>query len=60
MNRVKAIMKLREIVRDLENKEFYDQENAHVDADDVLCELLIYFGFKEVVEEYHRIPKWYA
>lgn len=55
-----ALKRLREIMADLDNKEFYDQESAHVDADDVLCELLVYLGFKEVVEEYHQIPKWYA
>ena len=55
-----ALKRLREIMADLENKEFYDQESAHADADDVLCELLEYLGFKEVVEEYHQIPKWYA
>lgn len=37
-----------------------DQEAAHVEADDVLCDLLIELGFGDVVSAYHRIPKWYA
>lgn len=37
-----------------------DTENAHILADDVLCELLISLGFKDVMEEYNKIYKWYA
>jgi hypothetical protein len=37
-----------------------DQERAHVDADDALCELLIALGHKDVVYAYSAIGKWYA
>lgn len=37
-----------------------DTENQHSQADDVLCRLLIELGYKEIVEEYYRIKKWYA
>ena len=37
-----------------------DPEDAHPLADDVLCELLISLGFKDVIEEYNKIHKWYA
>lgn len=37
-----------------------DPEWGHVDADDVLCRLLISLGFDDVVEEYKKVLKWYA
>ena len=37
-----------------------DPEKAHGDADDVLCELLTSLGYAKVVEEWHKIEKWYA
>lgn len=37
-----------------------DVEAAHQDADDVLCDLLTALGFADVVEEWRKVPKWYA
>ena len=37
-----------------------DTECAHVAADDILCELLEKLGYKEVVEKYNEVSKWYA
>lgn len=37
-----------------------DTEAAHSDADDIICELLARLGHKEIVDEYHRVPKWFA
>jgi hypothetical protein len=37
-----------------------DQETAHVNADNLLCQLLEHLGFKEVVEAYEKIDKWYT
>ena len=37
-----------------------DIEDCHSDADDILCELLISLGYKEVVEEYEKVEKWFA
>lgn len=37
-----------------------DTECAHIEADQVLCELLESLGHKDVVEEYNKIHKWYA
>ena len=37
-----------------------DTEVAHVDADDVLCQLLMSLGYEDVVTAYHNIGKWYA
>jgi hypothetical protein len=38
----------------------YDQETAHIAADDILCELLKALGHEAVVVEYDKIGKWYA
>jgi len=37
-----------------------DVEDSHKKADDALCDLLIYLGYEEVVEQYLLIGKWYA
>jgi len=35
-------------------------EKAHIEADEVLCELLIEFGFSKIVEAFREVPKNYA
>jgi hypothetical protein len=37
-----------------------DLEQAHVDADKVLCDLLSALGFKDVVAEFEAIDKYYG
>lgn len=37
-----------------------DTEGAHVDADNVLCKLLVDLGYKDVVKAYNLVDKWYA
>ena len=37
-----------------------DTEAAHGVADDVLCDLLTALGYGAVVEEWTKVPKWYA
>jgi hypothetical protein len=37
-----------------------DNELAHSEADKVLCELLKNLGYKEVVDVWEKIDKWYA
>lgn len=37
-----------------------DTEMAHIDADDVLCELLKSLGYEDVVSEYQNVNKWFA
>ena len=38
----------------------HDTEDAHIEADDILCELVAMFVSGEVVEEWEKVPKWYA
>ena len=54
MTRDKALIKLRKLQKN-ENIEL-----AHYGADHVLCDLLETLGFKDVVQEYHKIKKWYS
>lgn len=37
-----------------------DTEAAHVSADEVLCELLTFLGYADVVTAWRTIDKWYA
>lgn len=38
----------------------HDTENAHIEADDILCELVAAYVSSEVVEEWEKVRKWYA
>lgn len=37
-----------------------DTEAAHSNADDILCALLKELGYQNVVDEWNKVPKWYA
>lgn len=37
-----------------------DEENGHMNADNVLCDVLIKLGYKEVVDKWHEVDKWYS
>jgi hypothetical protein len=38
----------------------HDTEKNHIEADNVLCDLLRELGYDEVVNEYREIEKWFA
>jgi hypothetical protein len=54
MTRENAIAQLKECQGDT------DTECAHSKADDVLCELLVALGYRDVVKEWGKVDKWYA
>ena len=54
MTREEAIAKLRALHTS------YDPESDHVEADKVICELLISPGYEDVVIEFDNVDKWYA
>ncbi len=54
MTREEALAKLAELAGDS------DTELAHLEADNVLCELLVSLGYLDVVEAYHVVEKWFA
>lgn len=37
-----------------------DTEDAHIEADRILCELLTQLGYNKVVLEFRKMHKWYA
>lgn len=37
-----------------------DTEVAHIDADNILCDVLTQLGYKELVDLYEKVKKWYA
>ena len=37
-----------------------DPERAHVLADNILCARLIQLGELKLVDEFHKVQKWYA
>jgi hypothetical protein len=49
-----------EAIKKLRDCEMRGMEEGHMEADDILCELLRQLGYLEVVEEYEKIGKWYA
>ena len=49
-----AIEKMKECVN---NSDF---ELAHLDADNILCDVLTQLGYKELVDLYEKVNKWYA
>ncbi len=50
-----AIEKMKECV-----KNNGDIEVAHLDADNILCDVLTQLGYKELVDLYKKVDKWYA
>ena len=44
----------------LELQKDEDYEVTHIKADGLLCEMLIELGYKDIVDAYNGINKWYA
>lgn len=56
VDREEALAELKRIF----NGGAYCQEEAHGEADGVLCDLLTFLGYEDVVKAYDKIDKWYA
>lgn len=37
-----------------------DEEQAHVRADEILCEVLARLGYEDVAAAFKGVPRWYA
>lgn len=46
------------LLKDLQS--YQDIERAHIDADEVLCNLLRELNFDDVVEEWLKVDRWYS
>jgi hypothetical protein len=44
----------------LEAQQNDDTEGAHSNADHALCGFLEHLGHGDLVEEYHKVDKWFA
>ncbi|MFZ2809438.1 MAG: hypothetical protein WAZ60_23895 [Desulfosalsimonadaceae bacterium] len=49
-----------EYIKKMKDADSGDTEQAHGQADDLLCELLVKIGYSQVIDEYNKIDKWYA
>jgi len=47
-------------MKEIKEKHGHDKEISHGLADDLLCDILEDLGYKDVVEEYKKLPKYYA
>ncbi len=47
-------------MKEINNNHRVDFELVHIEADELLCELLTELGYEDVVNEYKKIGKWYA
>ena len=54
MNIDEALRKMEKLAED------GDYEDAHYDADRILCEVLEELGQKELVDAWVKVGKWYA
>jgi hypothetical protein len=43
-----------------EHAESGDPECSHYDADRILCDIVSKLGYKEIVDIWEKVPKWYA
>ena len=59
-NKEKLLMKYTKKLQPLVLKSKDDTEDAHIDADYLLCKLLEELGYDEVTKIYHRVEKWYS
>ena len=41
-------------------RQFYDAQVGHIEADDLMCELLKTLGYRDGVEVFEGMKKWYA
>ena len=53
-------------MRKIENGEaydddrMYDQEDQHIDADELMCNVLRSLGYGDGIDIFDSMPKWYA
>ena len=38
----------------------FNTENAHILADEILCDMLDAMDYEDIVKAYKAVPKWYA
>jgi hypothetical protein len=59
MTKEEFAKQMEKIAEDLDN-DVYDEEGAHVRADDLMIKCLYSLGYTEGVDTFIQMPKWYA
>jgi len=52
--------KMKDMEYRLKNRVDGYYEEAHIDADDLMCKILKDLGYTKGVEIFERMPKWYS
>lgn len=52
----KSLARLEELV----NKKYPDEEEDHINADVILCEMLDALGYKDLINTWDKVKKWYS
>lgn len=52
----KSLARLEELV----NKKYPDEEEDHINADFILCEMLDALGYKDLINTWDKVKKWYS
>jgi hypothetical protein len=58
LEKMQAIYKLKSIRAPIDRG--YNPEESHIDADDLMCEVLEQLGYQEGVKIFRHADKWYA
>ena len=51
-----AVKQMKNITKEVDG----DEEDWHGRADRILCDFLSFLGYKELVDAFKEVPKWYA
>lgn len=49
-----------EKMNEINNNPDYNEEDAHIDADNLMCDILKEFGYEEGVNVFYKMDKWYS
>ena len=52
----KSLLRLEELV----NKKYPDEEEDHVEANGILCDMLNALGYKDLTDAWDKVGKWYS
>jgi hypothetical protein len=52
----KSLARLEELV----NKKYPDEEEDHAEADGILCDMLNALGYKDLINTWDKVKKWYS
>ena len=48
------------LVNPPKDRPYYDEEDVHIEMDDLMCDLLRSFGYGDGVDIFENTDKWYA